>query len=180
MLKMSASLITLFLILLQHHPPPPPPSGFGVYSVIVIDEPNTGDQNNFNNRRFNQAVRNIRAIETPDGDQSFIGFCQVYNGVSSGQIGDLNFRNWRFLVNYTANNSAIAAACNVDVDSACQLADSNGLNINRIRRCRNPAVPLPKELKLFLIISFAIVCLKKHSQTNKLGKNTLKREDPLK
>ncbi len=176
---MSASLIALLLILVQHHPPPPPPSGFGLFSVIVSDEPDTGNQNNFNNRRFNRAVRGTRAIEAPNG-QSFIGFCQVYNGVSSGQIDDLNFRNWRFLVNYTGSNSAIAEACNVDVASACQLANSQGVNINRIRRCRRLPAPITKELQLFLIISFAFICLKSTTQGNKAEKNILKMKAFLK
>ncbi len=158
MLMIISSLISLILVLVQHHPPPPPPTGFGIYSVIVIDQPDSGNENNFNNRRFNRAVQGIRPIVSPNG-QSFIGFCQVYNGVSTGQINDLNIRNWRVLVNYSGNNPAIAGACNVDVASACQLADSKGVNTNRISRCRTLPVPISKELELLLIISFAIFCV---------------------
>jgi hypothetical protein len=154
---MTSTLIFFLLIFIQHHPPPPPPSGFGIYSVIVLNDPadDEGSGRNWGNGRFANAVRGTRSITSPFGDE-YSGFCAVYEGIASGNIVDLNRRNWNFLTNWIKNNPSDGVDCGVTLQDACRFALSEGGETFNTR-CDGLYLPLSKKLIVFLIFSFILI-----------------------
>ena len=152
---MSVFLLFSAMFLLQHHPPPPPPTGFGIFSVIVLDDPNDDqdDGREFtSNRRFRLSLNGERRLRAPDGS-NYRGFCAVYEGIDSGNIVDLNQRNWNDFTEYVSENLSEAAGCDsplTSIDSACQFAVDNGSAANR-GVCE---LPITDNLVVLLALSF--------------------------
>ena len=161
-LVMLAFLLFSAMFLLQHHPPPPPPAGFGIFSVIVLDDVNDDQDEGreFGNGRFRKSLSGDRRLRAPNSNKSYRGFCAVYEGILSGNIVDLNQRNWNDFTEYVSENLSEAAGCDsplTSIDSACQFAVDNGSAANR-GVCE---LPITDNLVVLLALSFLIIVFRR-------------------
>ena len=165
---MSAFLLFGIMFLLQHHPPPPPPAGFGVFSVYVVDEPIDDpeeDGRKFNPKRFKKSLAGDRKLIAPDGTE-YQGFCEVYEGINSGNIVPSKQSEWNAFTLYVSENLTEAASCDpplTSVISACQFAVDNGSKAEK-GVCK---LPIANNLVVLLALSFLIIVFRRARYSSK-------------